>query len=208
MNVHLFPIIRQLLFEAMMVVSSLACAQQSSVSVKVNGVPSASAPAVARILEKRFDSLRPGIFDTVRTQTNADRVTVLFSGWSPSPEQTAYVIRTIGRFKVTLKDQRDDPLITEFDVADSRPSIRADRPELAIRLTDAAVAKVARRTRSAVGEEVTVEWEGRLLSRLRISGPLARDIALTAGSVEDVAVISAVLRGGRLPDGVVLTPVR
>jgi len=207
MDIQLLRFIRQSLFAATMAIASLAHAQKSSVSFQVSGQPSVS-PAVARILEKRFDSLRPGIFDTVGAQANADRVTVSFSGWSPSPEQTAYLIRTIGRFKVTLKGQRDDPLVTESDVADSRPSIRGDRPELAIRLTDAAAAKVALRTQSAVGEEVIIEWEGRILSRLRISGPLARDIALTAGSAEDAMLMSAVLRGGRLPDGVILTSVR
>jgi hypothetical protein len=208
MNIYRLSFIPRALFAVTLLFSSLAYAQKSSVSLQFSGQQSASAPAIARVLEKRFESLKPGVFDSVGIQANADRITVSFSGWSPSREQTAYLIRTVGRFKVTLKGQRDDPLVTESDVADSRPSIRLDRPEFAIRLTDAAAAKVALRTRSAVGEEATVEWEGRVLSRPRISGPLGRDIALTADSAESALLISAVLRGGRLPDGVVLTPMR
>jgi hypothetical protein len=205
---HLRRIVRHSLLAAAMAITTMAHAGNTSLSVQVSAPPTVTASAVARILEKRFDTLKPGIFDSVRAQAVGDRVVVSFSGWSPAPEQAAYLLRTVGRFKVSLRGQRDDPLMTEGDVADSRPSIRGDRPELAIRLTDAAAARVAQRTRSAVGEEVTVEWEGRILSRLRISGPLGRDIALAAGSLDEARSMSAVLRGGRLPDGVALTPVR
>lgn len=208
MKFHLFSLLKASLIAAALAISPLAQAQKSSISFQVSGQQSVPASAVARILEKRFESLKPGLFDSVGAQVHADRVTVFFSGWSPSPEQAAYLVQTVGRFRVNLKGQRDDPLVTEADVADSRPSIRGDRPELAIRLTDSAAARVAARTKGAVGEEVTVEWEGKILSRLRISGPLGRDIALAAGSLKDASLMSAVLRGGRLPDGVALTPAR
>jgi hypothetical protein len=181
-----------------------AAAATSSVSLQVSGQDAAQTLGVAQIVEKRFDSLKPGMFDSVSTQVQGNRITVRFSGWTPTSGQVEYLVKTVGRFKVTLQGERDAPLIVESDVADSRPFNGRGRPELAIRLNDAAVSKVAARTQNALGKDVVVEWDGRVMTRLRVSGPLPRDIALSATSDSDALLMSAVLRGGRLPEGVVL----
>lgn len=182
-----------------------AVAATSSISLQVSGQGVSQIAGVAQVVEKRFDSLKPGMFDSVSTQVQGSRINVRFSGWAPTSGQVQYLVRTVGRFKVTLQGERDSPLIVESDVADSRPLNAGGRPELAIRLSDAAAAKVAARTQNALGKDVVVEWDGRVMARLRIAGPLPRDIALSATSDADALLMSAVLRGGRLPEGIVLT---
>ncbi len=165
-------------------------------------------PGIAKILEKRFDSLKPGMFDSVNTQTNADLITLRFSGWSPSPTQIDSLTRTAGSFRVTLQGEKGNLVITEADVEDSRSIGSRGSPELAIRLTESSAAKVAAHTQKAVGRDAIIEWEGRVFARLRIAGPLPRDIALSATSAETALLMSAVLRGGRLPNGLRLIQVR
>lgn len=79
-------------------------------------------------------------------------------------------------------------------------SSRGSRKELAIRLTESAARRVAALTQGASGRLLFIEWEGKVLDRVLIAGPLARDIALSINSPVDVLVMSAALRGGALPD--------
>ena len=195
---------RRLLALALALNAVPGVAATGSISLQVSGQGTSQISDVAQVIEKRFDSLKPGMFDSVSAKVQGSRIDVRFSGWVPTSGQVEYLVRTVGRFKVTLQGERDAPLIVESDVADSRPFNGRGRPELAIRLSDAAASKVAARTQNALGKDVVVEWDGRVMARLRISGPPARDIALSATSDADALLMSAVLRGGRLPEGVVL----
>ncbi|MBC3832053.1 hypothetical protein H8K33_11075 [Undibacterium amnicola] len=196
---------RRLLALALTFSAVPAVAATSSISLQVSGQEASQIAGVAQVIEKRFDSLKPSMFDSVSAQVQGSRIKIRFSGWTPTSGQVEYLVRTVGRFKVTLQGERDNPLIVESDVADSRPFNGRGRPELAIRLSDAAASRVTARTQNALGKDVVVEWDGRVMVRLRISGPLTRDIALSATSDADALLMSAVLRGGRLPEGAVLT---
>jgi hypothetical protein len=196
-----------------LIAAATACAtsahgQADAITVRVEGAMPTVMPVVAKILERRFASLESSLFDSTSANVSGDRVTLRFAGWSPSDAQIDYLTSTAGTFRVSFQGERETPLITEDDIADSRLIVGQGQPGLAIRLTDAGAARVALRTRDAVGKEVFVEWQGRPLARLRISGPLARDIALSVGLQDDVRLISAVLRGGRLPPGVRLARTR
>jgi len=188
--------------------SMFAHGQSSSVSVQIGGTSPAPIQVIASILERRFDSVKPGFFNSVSTRTDGSHVTVQFSGWTPSNAQTDYLLKTTGRFKASFRGQRDTPLIVESDVADSRPLTGREKTELAIRLTNAAAVRVESQTRSGTGKEIIVEWEGHVITRLRLAGPLSRDIALTLPAEYDVLLISAALRGGRIPEGTTLTVAR
>lgn len=105
---------------------------------------------------------------------------------------------------MTLVGEREAPLFVDADVAGARHFVSGNRPALALRLTDAAATRVAARTQAAAGREVIVEWEGRVVARLRVGAPLARDLVLSAASDAEARLMSAVLRGGRWPEGVTI----
>lgn len=201
-SLHRFRSVRRSLLVVMATFAAPTIAATSSVSLQIAGLSTSQPSRVAQIIEKRFDSLKPELLDSVSTQLHGSRIDVRFSGWSPSPDQIAYLTHTVGRFRLTLESDTESPLIVESDVADSRPLKGRDRPALAVRLTDAAAARVAAVTRAMVGKDIIVEWERRVIARLRIAGALGRDIALDANTDADALLMSAVLRGGRLPDGV------
>jgi hypothetical protein len=194
-----------------LLVAAAAClpilvqAQQASLWVEVGGARPAPTKVLSEIVERRFDSLKPGLFSSVSAKAEGARIAVRFSGWTPSSDQIDYLLRTSGRMKVSFHGERDSPLFVETDVADSRPITTRERPELAVRLTESAAKRVESKTRSANSRELIVEWEGRVAVRLRVSGPLSRDIALTLPPEYDTLLVSAALRGGRIPDGTLLT---
>jgi hypothetical protein len=180
--------------------TSNASAGKSSLTWRVSGSNHADVITAAKIIERRFNELKPGFFDSVKSQLSDNAVTLTFSGWRPTPKQAEFLANTGGKFRVLLDSTKSDPLVTEVDVIDARPSIR-NVPELAIRLNDVAAERMAERTQSATGKIAIIEWDGKVLARLRISGPLSRDIALGVASLDDAKLMSGVLRAGRLPPG-------
>lgn len=76
---------RRVLFVLATLIAPVAHGQPDSISFQISGQPPGAVDAIARVLEKRFDSLSPGMFDTVRTQVQGDRISIRFGGWSPSP---------------------------------------------------------------------------------------------------------------------------
>lgn len=171
----------------------------------VSGSAQSSPVEVARILERRFDEIRPGFLTTISAHAEGQRITLRFTGWFPSIRQIDYLTRVIGRLQVLFPEQPNAPWITESDITDAQPIFRGPQAELAIRLTDAAAVRVAEESKRRIGQTVVMIWDGKPLIRLRIHEALPRSIALSVHSLDEARLMSAVLRGGRLPDDVVLT---
>lgn len=177
-----------------------ASAEDHARTWRVEGSGSADKMVAAKVIERRFTELKPGFFDSVKSRMSGDALTLTFSGWMPTPRQAEFLATASGSFRILLESSGSDPLVTDADIVDARASI-SDVPQLAIRLSASAVARVAERTQNSAGKFVTVEWDGKVLARLRIAGPLRRDIALAVASLDDARLLSSVLRAGRLPPG-------
>jgi hypothetical protein len=178
-------------------------AEATAVSFRVENAPAATLPEIAKTLEKRFETLKPGLFSSVSTEVHGGVIEVDFSGWTPTPKQLEYLTQTVGKLRFTFQGDAG-PLITEEDIVDAVPGYNGDKPELHIKISDSAAARVLAATRDATGRIVAMEWDGTVIQRLRVSGPLPRAIALTASSSDEARLMSAVLRGGRLPERVEL----
>ena len=127
------------------------------------------------------------------------------SGVRCAPDKSlAEAVVTSGRQLRLVVEPAADVLLVESDIADARPGIDA-RPELAIRLNEAGVAKLKARGSTLIGKVISVYWNGRLISRPRVGAELVRDIAISVPSERDAAAIAAVLRAGPLPGGAALT---
>ncbi|WP_028102280.1 hypothetical protein [Pseudoduganella violaceinigra] len=192
---------------AALVTSAAASAETIAITLRADQLAPASIPAIAKILERRFKSLEPGFFTSVEAQVIANKITLRFGGWSPSSKQINYLTSTHGKFRLIMEGE-SRPLVTQADVADARPISSGARSELAIRLTESAAERVAALTRGVSGKLALIEWEGRVLDRIRITGPLSRDMALSFKSDEDISLVSAALRGGALPDELRLVPLK
>jgi hypothetical protein len=202
-------LLKILLALAIMPMTSSALAATTSITLLMENISQAEFAGVARVLARRFESLEPGFFDSTEAQVVANTVVIRFKGWTPNSRHVEYLIRTPGRFRFVLEGEQR-PVFTDSDIADARPQPINDqaRTELAIRLTDSAGDRVAALTQGATGKLAVVEWEGRVLYRIRISGPLARDIALSVPAAQDALLMSAALRGGRLPGALHLVQVK
>jgi hypothetical protein len=195
---------RRLFVSSVAVSPMFAYGQSGSIAVRIAG-KTVPVQAVVAILERRFESVKPGAFNGLSTQVSGSRIVLTFSGWAPSKAQSDYLLSTTGNLKIFFQGEQDNPLINESDIADARPLSGGAKNELAIRLTEAAAKRVAARTRDSTSKEVVVEWEQRVIARLRTAGPLSRDIALAIPADVNTLLMSAALRGGRIPDGITLT---
>ena len=173
------------------------------VAVRVVGTTVTDVPLVAKVLQARVDELRTGLFGSTSSQVDRDVVVVSTSGWTPD-KSLAEAVVTSGRQLRLVVEPAADVLLVESDIADARPGIDA-RPELAIRLNEAGVAKLKARGSTLIGKVISVYWNGRLISRPRVGAELVRDIAISVPSERDAAAIAAVLRAGPLPGGAALT---
>jgi hypothetical protein len=185
---------------AVTVCLSHASAEESSRKWRVTAQNSSDVIGAAKVIERRFTELKPGFFDSVNSQISGSVITLTFSGWSPTSRQVEFLTNAGGKFRLAFDSEKSNPLVTEADIVDARPSIHSI-PELAIRLSDPAAKRMAERTQNATGKIVIVEWDGKVIARLRISGPLSQDIALGVPTLEDAKLMSSVLRAGLLPSG-------
>lgn len=188
-------------FAFLLLIAGAASGFESQQSWEVRGTDADGTARVARIVERRFKEIKPSFFDSVGAQANGNLVSLRFTGWRPSSTQLDALTQTKGTLRITLERVPAEPLITEKDVEKSGFLASS---EVAIRLTDSAAQRVAKRTANTAGDVVVVQWDGRTIARLRVAGPLQRDIGITASSVEDAQLKSAVLTSGPLPEGVSL----
>lgn len=188
-------------FTFLLLLAGAASGLESQQSWEVSGTDADGTARVARIVERRFKEIKPSFFDSVSAQANGNLVSIRFTGWRPSSKQLDTLTQTKGKLRITLEVAPAEPLITEKDVEKSGFLASS---EVAIRLTDSAAQRVATRTANAAGGLVVVQWDGRAIARLRVAGPLQRDIGISATSVEDAQLMSAVLTSGPLPEGVSL----
>jgi hypothetical protein len=183
---------------ALIVTTLTAWAENGEFSWKVRGQKQGDTALATQILLRRLESLKPELSATINSKVENDILKVSVAGWEPTSKQIGYLTTTRGVFRVVLNGE---PLITESDILDARPSItRAG--ELAVRLTDVAAERIAIQTKDALGKIAVVVWEGSVISQLRIGGQLGRDIGLGINAPdEEIRLMSAVLRSGRLPEG-------
>ncbi|PLP98413.1 hypothetical protein [Cupriavidus pauculus] len=182
--------------------SGATFAQEALRTWEVGGTDADGASRVASIVENRFKKIKPSFFDSVSAQVKGNLVSIKFSGWHPTSNQVETLTQTKGKLYVALASTPDKPLITERDIEQSQPLATS---EVAIRLTDSAAQRVATLTANAVGDAVIVQWDGRVIGRLRISSaPLRRDIAFSTPAGQSAQLMSAILSTGALPEGVSL----
>ena len=126
------------------------------VAVRVVGTTVTDVPLVAKVLQARVDELRTGLFGSTSSQVDRDVVVVSTSGWTPD-KSLAEAVVTSGRQLRLVVEPAADVLLVESDIADARPGIDA-RPELAIRLNEAGVAKLKARGSTLIGKVISVYW--------------------------------------------------
>jgi len=178
-----------------------AFAQTTQYQWKVEGVPLAEVPLVARALEGRFKEVRQGLWSSVSAQASGDRVLVVCQGWTPAPAVVDRLAAPAGRFRVYLEGS-GTPLISESDVVDAQPLSRtAGVPELGIRLRESAIRRVSAATENAIGRMARVEWEDQVLIRLNIAGPIPAHVGIAMPSADDAIIIGIILRSPRMPAG-------
>lgn len=195
-------------FLIVLLMLNTADAASDTLLVKVEGAHDESLPSVANILETRFDHLRTGLFFSVKAETQGRDILLTFKGWQPTGNQSQYLVSTAGVLSVNLLGTPSTLLFTDKNVADARASERNNKPVLAIALDDASTSFVAEKTADARGRFVGVKWDRKILARLRIDSALSRFLLLSMKSQEEAELMSAVLRSGRLPEGVKLSLVK
>ncbi len=204
MNLVLCDYLRRMLL-VVILATPAAYARDADIIIEVNGKLSEDFSEVSRIVERRFDSLKPGFFDSVNAQVHDERIHLNFSGWYPSEVQVNYMLTTLGRFKVSTESDPAITLIVADDIKDARPLIDRDNPAIALQLHESSAQRLSALTQLMESMMIAVEWEGDQIMRLQITKPLSTSIALSARSEEEALLMSAILRGGPLPDGTELS---
>jgi hypothetical protein len=186
---------------------SPAQSQSARTTVRVSGAGAAEMDTVAEVLRTRADELRTGWLGSTSATVNGNLVALTFSGWLPQRRKVDAIVVSGRSLRMLVEPSPSDILLTDADVADARPGI-LDHPKLAIRLNEAGVAKLRLRGDSLMGKSVSIYWNDRLMSRVTVTAPLARDIAVTVPSQDDAQLMAIVLRAGPLRKGISLTVVQ
>lgn len=173
-----------------------------TLSLKVHNASEIQVAQVTSVLERRFDSIKQGLLSFVKAKSRGNTIQLEFTNWSPSRAQIDYLISSTGLFNLIVPGEEKQPLISEVDIKNARTIPHSKQSEIAILLTQAAGQKLYARTSTLTGKVIALSWNGKLLGKLQISEPLGRAFAIPVPANEDPILISAVLRGGRLPTGV------
>lgn len=172
---------------------------ESEIILSIKGVEQAILVEVADIIKRRFMNIKTGFFSSVETTLHGYKVSLKFSGWSPTKEQIQYLIATQGSLEVFVSGNKPQRLITEQDVKSAEGFMSNEVALLGLELSQVAAQTMAEKTKNLAGAEVEFHWDGEVHSQLRIDGPMSKFVSLTIASIQEAQLMAAVLNNGKLP---------